>query len=130
MQAVFNCSYYITGSKSALTLATKGSPCGSYTTIQSWIADQGKEEIHCPQDPDVVTFFDNNQVFLKFNECALVYTHARKINIVMNLLFLRIIGFGKKVESGGELQISGKCNHYPHPYHPQYDGSPQIAKDS
>ena len=91
MQAVFNCSYYITGTKSALTLGTKGSPCGSYTTIQSWIADQGKEEIHCPQDPDVVTFFDNNQVFLKFNECAHVYTHTRKINIVMNLLFLRII---------------------------------------
>ncbi|XP_078336984.1 uncharacterized protein LOC144626577 [Crassostrea virginica] len=65
MQAVFNCSYYITGSKSALTLATKGSPCWSYTTIQSWIADQGKEEIHCPQDPDVVTFFDNNQVLEK-----------------------------------------------------------------
>ena len=92
MQAVFNFSYYITGSKSALTLATKGIPCRSYTTIQSWIADQGKEKIHCPQDPDVVTFFDNNQVLLKFDECALIYTHARKINIVMNVLFLRIIG--------------------------------------
>ena len=67
MQAVFNFSYYITGSKSALTLATKGSPCRSYTTIQIWIADQGKGEIHCSQDPNVVTF-DNNQVLLKLQK--------------------------------------------------------------
>ncbi|XP_062600641.1 uncharacterized protein LOC134262278, partial [Saccostrea cucullata] len=54
--------FYITGSKSALTLSTKGSSSGSYSTVQNWIADQGKQKIQCPQHADVVyTFFNNNQ---------------------------------------------------------------------
>lgn len=62
MGAIIYYRFYITGSKSALTLSTKGSPSGSYSTVQNWIADQGKQSIQCPQHADVVTFFDNNQV--------------------------------------------------------------------
>ncbi|XP_062603684.1 uncharacterized protein LOC134265484 [Saccostrea cucullata] len=65
MGAFMHFRFYITGSKSALTLSTKGSPSGSYTTVQNWIADQGKQKIQCPQHADVVTFFDNNQVLEK-----------------------------------------------------------------
>lgn len=62
MGAIIYYRFYITGSKSALTLSTKGSPSGSYSTVQNWIVDQGKQSIQCPQHADVVTFFDNNQV--------------------------------------------------------------------
>lgn len=57
--------YYITGSKSALRIGCKGSPSGSYTTVQNWISEQSKDAIECPQNADVVTFFDNNQVLEK-----------------------------------------------------------------
>lgn len=40
--------FHITGSKSALTLSTNGSPSGSYSIVQNWIADQGKQSIQSP----------------------------------------------------------------------------------
>lgn len=69
--------YYITGSKSALRIGCKGSPSGSYTTVQNWISEQSKDAIECPQNADVVTFFDNNQVIININfSCnKLIFTY-------------------------------------------------------
>ncbi|KAJ8322266.1 LOW QUALITY PROTEIN: hypothetical protein KUTeg_000737 [Tegillarca granosa] len=55
-------TYYITGSKNACVLNSSGSPAGSYTTISKWINNQSIEPLSCPENPDVITFFDNNQV--------------------------------------------------------------------
>lgn len=89
--AIIHFRFYITGSKSALTLSTKGSPSGSYSTVQNWIADQGKQHIQCPQHADVVTFLT-----------IIRYPNALCINIYFLFpekwfyLFLHIKGSWKK----------------------------------
>ena len=55
-------TYYVTGSKFAAQINSRGSPSGSYATIKKWIADHAVQPLTCPDDTDVVTFFDNNQV--------------------------------------------------------------------
>ena len=57
-------SYYVCGSKTAIQFSSKGSPAGSYSTILNWISDHSQEPLKCPASGDVVTFFDNNQVYL------------------------------------------------------------------
>ena len=54
-------AYYLTVSRAVVTLDA-GYPSSSYTGIQCWIKDHSKEELVCPANSDVVTFFDNNQV--------------------------------------------------------------------
>ena len=41
------------------------SPYGSYTTTKSWINNQSNIPIVCPENIDVVSYFDNNQVLAR-----------------------------------------------------------------
>lgn len=56
-------AYYVTGSKFAVDINSKGSLAGSYTTMKKWISDHSKEPMNYSWESDVVTFFDNNQVY-------------------------------------------------------------------
>lgn len=68
-------TYYVTGSKAAVVLNSVGHPSGSYTTVNNWIKEYSKEALQCPNEVDVVTFFDNNQV------CILLISTSLSCNV-------------------------------------------------
>jgi hypothetical protein len=50
------------GSKDSVGIVSACSPGGSYTMVLRWLNDHSMEKIDFPQDTDVISFFDNNQV--------------------------------------------------------------------
>ena len=49
----------VSGSKTVTRINGKVIPSGSYSTIQSWFEEQGKEPLKTPSE-DMISFFDNN----------------------------------------------------------------------
>ncbi|XP_062590242.1 uncharacterized protein LOC134251838 [Saccostrea cucullata] len=54
--------YTKTGSKEGVNVASAASPSGSYTSILNWLKANSQEKIKIPDNSDVISFFDNNQV--------------------------------------------------------------------
>ncbi|XP_071166182.1 uncharacterized protein [Mytilus edulis] len=54
-------AYYLTDSKTVVT-QDAGYPSSSYSGIQAWIKTYSEDPLQCPDNADVVTFLDNNQV--------------------------------------------------------------------
>ncbi|XP_062608370.1 uncharacterized protein LOC134270197 [Saccostrea cucullata] len=54
--------YTKTGSKEGVNVASAATPSGSYTSILNWLKANSQEKIKIPDNSDVISFFDNNQV--------------------------------------------------------------------
>ncbi|XP_052086773.1 uncharacterized protein LOC127724024, partial [Mytilus californianus] len=77
-------TYCITGSKAAVVLNSIGHPSGSYTTVNNWIKEYSKEALQCPNDVDVVTFFDNNQVLQR--KWRVISDFKSESSVITNLI--------------------------------------------
>lgn len=63
--------YFTSKSKTSCSILSKAAPFPSYQTLLTWLSNQGKDPLMCPNG-DTITFFDNNQIIGK--------THNVKLN--------------------------------------------------
>ena len=81
--------YLLTGSQNALEHIYILIPGGSYTTVKYWLHNNSSTELICPISDDVITFFDNSQMFgrnwrVRFDCKALISCITSMIHISSN----------------------------------------------
>ena len=57
--------YFVSGSKTVVNMLFSLSPAACYSTVRNWFKSITSEKIVCPSNKDIVTFFDNNQVWAR-----------------------------------------------------------------
>ena len=87
--------YYLSGSKIICSLNNSTSPAGSYPTLRSWINLQREAPLNAPQNGDIITFFDNNQILSR--NWRVNYDHKCKVSVITTVIHI-VPGFPTQLQ--------------------------------
>ena len=83
--------YFVCGSKVVVNFLSSLTPSGSYTSVRNWFKCTTTDEISCPKNTDIVTFFDNNQVLAR--NWRIRYDSKAMLSVITSVVHIKQCDF-------------------------------------